>query len=156
MAPRFRVLDDGWYAWVGDTPESTTVRVRFAAREDGRLRVDGLQVDGPISAEVLRSIPIGRIEAAANAQLGHTAGPPRRRPTAARIPDSLRSNAVRGYPDAFYDSIAAAYRTLVTSSSRPVSELATANNVPVTTAQRWVKEARRRGLLSPGHPGKAG
>jgi hypothetical protein len=68
----------------------------------------------------------------------------------------LRSNAVRGYPDAFYDSIAAAYRTLVTSSSRPVSELATANNVPITTARRWVKEARRRGLLSPGHPGKAG
>ena len=156
MAARFRLLDDGWYAWVGDTPESAAVRVRFTPREDGRLRIDGLRVEGRVSAEVLRSIPVGRIEAAANAQLGHTAEPPRRRPVGARVPDSLRSNAVRGYPDAFYDSIAAAYRTLVTTTSKPVSELAAANDVPVTTAQRWVKEARRRGLLSPGHPGKAG
>jgi hypothetical protein len=44
----------------------------------------------------------------------------------------------------------------LTTSPRPVADLATANEVPVSTAQRWVKEARRRGLLAPGHPGKAG
>jgi len=152
---RFRSLGDGWYAWVADDPAPASVRVRLSRREDGRMRIDGLQIEGPVSAEALRSIPVGRIEAAANAQLGQTA-PARRKRTEARIPDSLRSNAVRGYPDAFYDSIASAYRTLVATSSKPVSELAVANDVPVTTAQRWVKEARRRGLLAPGHPGKSG
>jgi transposase-like protein len=37
-----------------------------------------------------------------------------------------------------------------------VADLARDNAVPVTTAQRWVKEARRRGMLAPGRPGKAG
>jgi transposase-like protein len=41
-------------------------------------------------------------------------------------------------------------------TARPVAELAGANEVPVATAQRWVKEARRGGLLAPGRPGKAG
>ena len=128
--------------------------MRVAARPDGRLRLAALQVDGPVSAGTLRAIPVGRIEAAANAQLQAT-------PTAAhrpkaRIAASLRSNAVRGYPDAFYDAVASVYRHLAGTSSRPVGDIAAANDVPVTTAQRWVKEARRRGLLPPGQPGKAG
>jgi hypothetical protein len=157
---RLRPVEDGWYAWVDpDSAATVTVHVAVAPREDGRLRICGLRVDGPLSAETLRSIPIGRIEAAANAQLpkdGKAAPAYSRKKPAARVPDALRSNAVRGYPDAFYDSIATAYRSLVSTTSKPVSELATANDVPVTTAQRWVKEARRRGLLAPGHPGKAG
>lgn len=153
---RFRSLGDGWYTWSGDKADDVAVRVRLAPRDDGRLRIVGLQLDGPIAADVLRAVPIGRIEAAANAQLHAGSQPSRRRKAEARVPDALRSNAVRGYPDAFYDSIASAYRTLVATSSKPVAELAAANEVPVTTAQRWVKEARRRGLLAPGHPGKAG
>lgn len=155
MAARFRSHGDGWYTWSGDAPGDVSVRVRLVPSDDGRLRLVGLQLDGPIAADVLRAIPVGRIEAAANAQL-HADSPPRRRNVAARVPDSLRSNAVRGYPDAFYDSIASAYRSLVATSPKPVAELAAANEVPVTTAQRWVKEARRRGLLAPGHPGKSG
>ena len=156
MTARFRPLGDGWYAWVDGTPAPVAVHVRFEPRDDGRLRLVGLTIEGPVSAETLRSLPVGRIEAAANAQLAHP-GPIRtRRKAEARIPDSFRSNAVRGYPDAFYDSVATAYRSLVANTARPVSELAFANDVPVTTAQRWVKEARRRGLLAPGHPGKAG
>jgi hypothetical protein len=34
--------------------------------------------------------------------------------------------------------------------------LAEANNVPVTTARRWIKEARARGFLPAGRAGKAG
>ncbi|HVF03236.1 MAG TPA: hypothetical protein VNA20_00210 [Frankiaceae bacterium] len=153
---RFRPVADGWYTWEDDTPSPVSIHIRLAPRADGRLRVVGLRLDGPVSAEVLRSIPVGRIEGAANAQLHDAVPAARKRKVEARVPDSLRSNAVRGYPDAFYDSIAAAYRSLVATTSKPVSDLATANDVPVTTAQRWVKEARRRGLLAPGHPGKAG
>ena len=40
--------------------------------------------------------------------------------------------------------------------SGAASDLARTHGVPVTTAHRWVKEARRRGFLPPGSPGKAG
>jgi len=146
---RFRTLDDGWFAWLDDP----TIKVRFEPDAEGRIRIAALQVDGPVSAGSLRSIPVGRIEAAANAQL-HLADATKR--PKAKIAASLRSNAVQGYPDAFYDAVASVYRHLAGVSSRPVGEIADANDVPVTTAQRWVKEARRRGLLPPGSPGKAG
>ena len=151
-------LDDDWHAWV-DRPRRrapASVRVRVAEGGDGRLHVVDLHVEGVVSAELLRSIPIGRIEAAANAQLHASASRARPRRSSATIAARLRTSAVRGYPDAFYDAVASAYRALATSSPRPVAELAAANDVPVTTAQRWVKEARRRGLLAPGRPGKAG
>lgn len=151
-------LDDDWHAWV-ERPtrrSAPSIRVRVGEGGDGRLHIVDLRVEGVVSAEVLRSIPVGRIEAAANAQLHSSArtGPPRR--PSAKISSRLRTNAVRGYPDAFYDAVASAYRHLAASSPRPVAELADANDVPITTAQRWIKEARRRGLLAPGRPGKAG
>jgi hypothetical protein len=160
MAARLVPLDEDWHAWVDDGPPSSpsavSVRVRVAEGGDGRLHLVDLHIAGQVSAEALRSIPIGRIEAAANAQMHASApdAPPRR--TGATIPARLRTNAVRGYPDAFYDAIASSYRYLAATSPRPVAELAEANGVPVTTAQRWVKEARRRRLLAPGRPGKAG
>jgi hypothetical protein len=156
MASRFRALEDGWYEWLDQPRRAVAVHVRVAARDDGRLHLSGLRLDGMVSAELLRSVPVGRIEAAANAEL-RAAAPdgPRRRPRA-RIAATLRSNAVRGYPDSFYQAVATTYRNLASTSPRPVADLATANEVPVSTAQRWVKEARRRGLLAPGHPGKAG
>src|SRR5688572_27704968 len=89
---RFRPLDDDWYHWVDDSrPES--IRVRVQEGDDGRIRLVALEVEGNVSAEVLRSIPVGRIEAAANAELHHTGERPPKRPSAT-IPASLRSNAV--------------------------------------------------------------
>jgi hypothetical protein len=147
------------------------VRVRLGEGDDGRLHLVEMHVDAPgqLSAEVLRSIPVGRIEAAANAQLhpsapeGAAAAPwpgemGALAPESLRLPDELRTadEPGRGYPDMFYGAVAAAYRLLAVASPRPVAELAGANEVPVTTAQRWVKEARRRGHLAPGRPGKAG
>jgi hypothetical protein len=161
MPARLVPLDDDWHAWVDDGPASSSsgsssVRVRVAEGADGRLHLVDLHIEGEVSAEVLRSVPVGRIEAAANAQLHASApdSPPRRR--GAVIAARLRTNAVQGYPDAFYDAVASTYRHLAATTPRPVAELAEANDVPVTTAQRWVKEARRRHLLAPGRPGKAG
>jgi len=59
---------------------------------------------------------------------------------------------VRGYPDSFYVAVAAAYQTLAHSTASPIAALASANDVPHTTAQRWVREARHRGLLPPAAP----
>lgn len=160
MAARLVPRDDGWHAWVEAdgalAGRRVAIRVRVEPGDDGRLHIVDLHVAGEVSAEVLRAVPVGRIEASANAQLHASApGTPARR-ASATIPERLRTTAVRGYPDAFYTAVASAYRHLAAATSRPVAELAAANDVPVTTAQRWVKEARRRGLLAPGRPGKAG
>lgn len=159
MDPQLLPAGGEWFEWRDGSPGrrgTPKVFVRVAEDADGRFRLQGLRIDGPVSAELLRSIPIGRVEAVANRQL-HAAGPPRRRRRPdARIPDSLRASAVRGYPDPFYDAVASAYQQLIGTSAKPVAELAAANGVPVTTAQRWVREARRRGKLPPGRPGKSG
>ncbi len=170
MAARLVAVDDDWHEWHDDTPaaapERPRVRVRVGEGDDGRLHLVALHLDGLLSAEALRSIPVGRIEAAANAQLhpsaaspfgGAPSWPPAWPPGgSATLPPDLWPDGGGAYPDAFYDAVAAVYRQLASASPRPVAEIAGANDVPVTTAQRWVKEARRRGLLAPGRPGKAG
>jgi hypothetical protein len=60
------------------------------------------------------------------------------------------------YPDDFYRAVADAYRFLALRSPRPAVELADANGVPPSTTRRWVKEARRRGVLAPGQKGRRG
>ncbi len=147
-------LGDGWYAWTQDVPEGAVLRVRAVEHADGRHHLDALEFEGEVTAALLRSIPVGRIEAAVNA-LEHPTGGTGRWQAEVRIPDHLRA-AAPGYPDEFYESVARAYRSLAALSPRPVAELAEANDVPATTVQRWVKEARGRGLLPPGRRGKAG
>src|SRR3954454_11055444 len=89
----FALIHD-WCQGRQDPSLSATVLVRVAAAEGGQLVLAGLESDGVPTAELLRSIPVGRIEAAANAQLTIvddtvlTAAPPagRHAPTAARDP----------------------------------------------------------------------
>jgi hypothetical protein len=207
-----------WYEWRQSPPLPGTVLIQVAQTPDGRLVLSGLRVDGTPTAELLRSIPVGRIEAAANAQLtivddrisgvasaGPRDGPAPHRPAqtpggwetvdpsrAARRPDLAWAHGGagggqggaqggagagrgaggrrgegggrgdggaagrRGRPEGFYAEVAHDYRHLAQESSRPAAELAEARGVPVTTAHRWIKEARRRGLLPPGRPGKEG
>jgi transposase-like protein len=166
------------------------VLVQVTAVADGRLVLTGLRVDGQPTAQLLRAIPVGRIEAAANAQLTvvDDAVVPtvltRRRSPAAREPQAsergwdtispahararpgapaaaleralAQDGTRRRHPDAFYQQVAAAYLSLAQASSRPAAELAEASGVPASTAHRWIKEARHRGFLPPGRPGKAG
>ncbi|WP_426571334.1 hypothetical protein [Aquihabitans sp. McL0605] len=143
----------------------------------GRMAISSLRVEGAVNGEVLRAIPLGRIEACANAQLGGWATPPtsggatetRIRTSGGAAPDGTGGwetpppgtpdevGAVRrGRPDSFYASIAREYGALAASSSRPAADLAERHEVPASTAHRWIKEARRRHLLRPGQPGKAG
>jgi hypothetical protein len=150
-----RSLGDHWYTWSDGVPEGAELRVHATVADDGRYHLDALEYAGPVSATLLRTIPVGRIEAAVNALARH-GHDPGRKPAEARVPDKLRNHSVPGYPDEFYEVIARAYRALAADSPRPIVELAEANEVPLTTAQRWVKEARRRALLPPGRRGKAG
>lgn len=59
-------------------------------------------------------------------------------------------------PDNFYRLVAHVYRDHAASTRAPAKELAAEAEVPVTTAHRWIREARRRGFLPPARKGKAG
>jgi hypothetical protein len=164
-------LEDDWYEWRQRPPLPAEVRVRVAPRDDGRMGLAELRIVGEPTSELLRSIPVGRIEAAANAQLtvldDAVSHAPRRRRSSRRATKQPAGGAgweqpgtggarTRGRPDRFYADIAGEYLDLARSSRRPAADLAGQHQVPVTTVHRWIKEARRRGHLSPGRPGKAG
>lgn len=175
----FPVAED-WYEWRQEPPWAAVVQVRIAVGVGGRLVLTGLRIDGVPTADLLRAIPVGRIEAAANAQLAvvdteivvsDVPRSIRERPTVPpvgasdgwEITDPSRAVTLdrsgarsRGRPDGFYRQVAAAYLDLSQGSPRPASDIARTHGVPVTTAHRWVKEARRRGFLPPGRPGKTG
>lgn len=175
MSGRLYHLDGDWYEWRQRPALPGEIHVRVEAHDDGRLGLAELRVIGQPTSDLLRSIPVGRIEATANAQLTVvddrvTPAPTRRRRRAAsggphppppndtgwEQPGPEAPAGLRGRPDRFYADIAAEYQDHTRTSRRPAADLADRHGVPVTTAHRWIKEARRRGLLAPGRPGKAG
>jgi hypothetical protein len=177
----FPVAED-WYEWRQDDPPlAGTVQVHIGVGAGGRLVLTGLRIEGTPSAELLRAIPVGRIEAAANAQLAVVDAPvgtrpvfnTRARPVVAPVAEDVgwemvepalaiaraapsAATRMRGRPDVFYRDVADVYLTYAQASARPACDLADQHGVPVSTAHRWVKEARRRGFLPPGRPGKSG
>lgn len=60
------------------------------------------------------------------------------------------------YDDEFYRAVADVYVGLARVTNSPAVVIADANNIVPTTTRRWIKEARRRGFLPPGHQGKRG
>jgi hypothetical protein len=140
---------------------------------------------GGLSAPALRELPVARIEAAANnpkeawrinqaikdgppidvsepwsgSRLGSFFRDPRRVARRHRVLRQLRLRVPKGAKksDAFYSRVASAYSSEVSRGNRkPAVAIAEANGVPVTTVHRWIKEARRRGVLAKGEQGKAG
>lgn len=151
---------------------STELYVRIEQDEAGRFFFAQVLVEDPagVGARIMRDLPLGRIQAAlanpakaeAIAELVRTPGPgpaeipyeyedfgvQRRRqrrdaPAVIAVPEGTRK------PDSFYVDVAVAFSELAGRSKQPAGELAEANAVPVTTVHRWVKEARRRGLMAP-------
>lgn len=58
--------------------------------------------------------------------------------------------------DDFLREVAAQYRWLSTAGELPGPAMAEQTGAPVRTVQRWVYDARKRGFLPPGRPGRAG
>jgi hypothetical protein len=172
-------LGGGWVWFTGrDDSREGDAYLRFALTDDGRLspiRAHVVEGDGPLIRE-LRALPLNDMEAAVNgpdmrdhvvehldddvdfilsAQKDQSTGKPKRRqrkPTGKLpIPEG------RKRPDSFYRRAADEYTRLVAGGDRaPAQTIAAANDVPATTAHRWIKEARRRGFLPAGRPGRAG
>lgn len=128
----------------------------------------------------LRSFPLAVIEAEANGPARSTilkridrdvkvrfveAGSRWQRKTPGRMVEvevgpgdvrELKIPTTRPYPDEFYSEVADAYTATAAQSRRPAADIAAAAGVPVKTVHSWIAEARRRGHLPPGRPGKAG
>lgn len=159
-----------------ETDTGERAYVRFTNR-DGRLEATEMYLPpGDLTPDSLRRLPLGRVEAWANDQrtadairarldvpgpdlvdvigdFARTRGPSRRQWTRSRL---SRSAFAGKSPDAFYRRVAEAYADLSAKSGRPAVEIAEIAGVPISTAHRWIKEARRRGHLPPGRRGKAG
>ncbi|MEA2485763.1 MAG: hypothetical protein QOD46_874 [Actinomycetota bacterium] len=64
------------------------------------------------------------------------------------FPASLPKIIRNQFPIDFFEKVASAYSEVAAISNSPIVQLARANDVPPSTAHRWIKEARRLGLLA--------
>ncbi len=169
----------GGWCWVFDseeelhraiTGEAPAFRtwVRFA-EDAGRLRVVELLMAGPINTDALRSVPLGELERLANSPNMREAILERinkRSPVAVEEshfssdgespspPDApLKFPPVpsgrQPVPDDFYQAIADLYSRV--GGRSPAKTIAEEMSVSPGRVHGWVKEARARGLLPPGH-----
>jgi len=60
----------------------------------------------------------------------------------------------RRLPDDFYEQVARAYTEAVAYGLNPRKTLAADSGTPADTVARWISEARKRGYLPPGQPGR--
>lgn len=134
---------------------------------DGRLVVTSVTIKSDrVTGRLLGTVPLGRIEDVANEPDTATYVRERLGEALASEDDEALDEweasiddrqelapipvpAGPGYPDSFYLAIARAYGQCAATSNRPAIRLAEVQGVPASTVHRWVKEARRRGLMAP-------
>ena len=157
-----------------DWRPGTETYVRFALNPDHKtVRIVDLRMPLP-ATEALRSLPLARIETAANASglvmlafAGqHTLDPPADVPAFFRKSRKSYEKATtagrfllerperRRLDDGFYIRVARAYREALALGLNPRPTLARDSHSAIDTVARWVGEARRRGYLPPTTPGK--
>ena len=149
--------------------------VRFGLDEENRLtRPTEVHVLEP-TAERLRRVPLGRIQAAVTARgsgliqfmlaVGINTEPP---PGMLSTPPDkfgefvekhkpryrLKRPAGRRLDDTFFANVALAYRDAASRMLNPRQTIAADTGAAPDTVAGWVQEARRRGHLPPGQPGK--
>jgi hypothetical protein len=151
-----------WQA-LGDEYPGVDVQV---ARVGGRLRIVGVRVqhDDGVTLQQLQ-IPIHRLEAHFNVEEQGVAvrmvlpegGWPPPKPRELELDDKYFEKEGRSYPPKMYARVAMLYSRCVAGGVRPAPAIAEANGVPETTVRRWIREARRRGVLAPARtPGGMG
>lgn len=148
-----RLGGEDWGA-IDGVVEGVRVYATWKEQANTRLVVTGLVLGGspehPLTADTLRAVPIGRLEAVANdlrSSLGQQA---------LSRPEVKLSRPNGLNPDEFYKIVAQHYRWHAAVSPKPAARMAEAADVPPTTVHRWIREARLRGHLPPGSRGKAG
>jgi hypothetical protein len=164
----------GWTEarWLAGSPDEVVCYVRFAIRDQtSRFHVAEFRMVEPWVTRH-RELPLGRIENAVNADVAASRALSERyneKPpadvaawfgqTAARREQveqryRLARPTARRLADSFYADVAAAYRDAVAAGLNPRKAIALDADTPADTVARWIREARRRGFLPPGEPGK--
>jgi hypothetical protein len=154
-------------------PVFSGVFARLVPASDGQLEVCALHIArrSRITPDQLREIRVGQIETLCNFESARSRiverendEPPNFAQWAefaeaaeaelnemrarSRSPFKIQIPEGRGrYPDRFYREVVAAYAELALRQRAPARALAELNEIPVTTVHRWLKEARRRGLM---------
>jgi hypothetical protein len=166
----------GWarVTWRQRQPGEVVAYVRFSVDQRvGTLTVAELRISEPW-VQRHRELPLGRVENAANADANTRAhivmhskeeAPPdldvyfetQARISGRRVEPryQLERPAARRLDDEFYAAVGRAYAEAVADGLNPRKTLATDSGTPADTVARWIGEARRRGHLSAGKPGKA-
>jgi hypothetical protein len=180
-------MGGGWVRWdrsrSGTTENLTLWAQLVTPREGGPSEIVRLAVEGRnLTADKLRTIPLGHIEAAAKANPdfsphieGHILEGQPQHPISESFDEIIRESnrhfLTEAYrhrpheplsrpdgsnPDAFYREVAEAYRDVIQDHRNVAVVLAEEANVPVGTVHRWIVEARRRGFLPAARVGRAG
>lgn len=125
------------------------------ARELGKLRLGGIEraINSPAYVDALRShLPTSADEIAAadiGMRLAEEFAPVHTGLRVARkVSIHLNVPVDRKKPDEFYKRVAEVHAAISGLSAKPAVDIARANNVPTSTVYRWLKEARRRGILA--------
>ena len=71
------------------------------------------------------------------------------RPVAGRQGLSLEIPSTYRKTDEFYAQVARVFEAAAQASTQPAIDIANANGLPKTTVHRWIREARRRGVMKP-------
>lgn len=150
--PLWDALGDDWQA-IDEVHPGTRLYVRWEGEEGERPRVTGFCVAGPeITTDIIRKVPVTRLE--------------NLRQWATERMDSLAANSFENLeplrrsknltPEQFAEQVAWHYKMFAAYSSSPTKDLAEHSGVPLSTMRSWIREARLRGKLPPGTPGKSG
>ncbi|MGC9543593.1 hypothetical protein [Streptomyces sp. UG1] len=147
--PAWDALGDEWVA-VDGVIAGGRLYAKWTDTEGGQSHLSGLCfADVPITADLLRSVPVGRLE---NMKAGKAAMPVEQ---FLRELQPLRRRSGED-PERFSERVAAYYRQFAVFTSKPAKMIADHSRVPAPTVHGWIREARLRGKLPPGKRGKAG
>jgi hypothetical protein len=154
---------NGLRAIIHDDEGRWRAEVGFAHNERRRRLVIyqvqvNAKVEGGITVAEWRSFPAAKVESMANTPQMYRllldsehsdtppAVPPTRRITPERPPPELPPG-VRRRPDSHYQRVADVYTFHVGNGDPPAKRMSEDWEIPITTINRWVKEARARGFL---------
>lgn len=147
--PTWDRLGDEWTA-VDGLLKGIRLYAKWTETDAGQSYLSGLCVaDAPITADLLRSVPVGRLE---NLRGGKGAIPLDR--FLAELTPLRRREGED--PERFSERVAIYYRQFAAFTSKPAKAISDHSKVPLPTVHGWVREARLRGKLPPGKRGKAG
>lgn len=173
-APDWLPATGYWMVWTSEDALQARLQLHLFP---GRIRItevwvrlqDNEQTGSAISAADIRGVPLGRIAEVLNtpnvaggvlAAFGINSEDQPALPLGAEFTDdpedAYRITGIEQTrrPDTFYRDVAMAIGVASARGSREAaSVVARANDVPTTTVYRWIREARKRGVMAPSGQG---